>query len=223
MDIKTYISKSEDLVVLRVGHDLADQRPRFWSHGFEQLYPELKELKLSAYRSYIDRKYLAKKGELLRAKASIQDQINQIADLIEPVFIDIFGQKIIQHMKVRVHISLFAFYPRNMREYSFNCYYDIQKSELASVLIHELLHFAVYEQLKRRPRYRQLDPDQSPLWDLLEIINIPLMNETDLRQFITRAEKPYPEHRKMIAKISWTKNSFERLIDQVWQLLETEN
>lgn len=125
---------------------------------------------------------------------------------IEKVFFkmtdDIFHNSPWPTGKYIAYTTIWGMFPRFLSDKTFQVPMKYRRKQYIPVTIaHEMLHFRFYAYVEKHyPRYR--DPERNfLLWHISEIFNILVINSPAWQKVFGIKNMPYPEHRKIIAKL----------------------
>ena len=104
--------------------------------------------------------------------------------------------------KYIAYTTIWGMFPRFLDDKTFQVPIKYRSRRYIPVIIaHEMLHFRFYAYVRKNyPRYR--DPERNfLLWHISEIFNILVINSPAWLRVFKKKNLPYPEHRKIIAKL----------------------
>ena len=104
--------------------------------------------------------------------------------------------------KYIAYATIWGMFPRFLEDKTFQIPARYRSKHYVSVIIaHEMLHFIFYERIRRKyPQYK--NPEHSFLvWHISEIFNSLIQDSPTWLRVFKKKTMPYPEHKKIIAKI----------------------
>lgn len=110
--------------------------------------------------------------------------------------------------KYIAYTTIWSMYPRFLDDKTFQIPAVSRKKKVINFIIaHEMLHFIFYEYfLNKYKKYRSHKYDFF-VWHVSEIFNVIIMNKPEWQKILKNKDDGYPEHRKVIKKLS--KNDYE--------------
>ena len=107
--------------------------------------------------------------------------------------------------------TIWGMYPRFLKDKTFQVPYWHRTPRYVSVVIaHELLHFMFYDYFyERYPRYHR-PKDNLFVWNISEIFNTVVQNSPEWVDCFELKSIGYPEHKKIVARISATLHDYDR-------------
>jgi hypothetical protein len=112
--------------------------------------------------------------------------------------------------------TMWSMYPRFLDDKTFQIPAISEKKKVANFIIaHEMLHFVFYEYfLNKYKKYKSHKYDFF-VWHVSEIFNVLIMNKPDWQKILKNKDDGYPEHRKIIKKLSKKDYSLDDLINNI--------
>jgi hypothetical protein len=107
-------------------------------------------------------------------------------------------------------------YPRFLDDKTFQIPAISKKKKVASFIIaHEMLHFIFYEYfLNKYKKYKSHKYDFF-VWHVSEIFNVIIMNRPEWQKILKNKDNGYPEHGKIIEKLSKKECCIDELVDNI--------
>ncbi|MCF7820693.1 MAG: hypothetical protein K9M44_04475 [Candidatus Pacebacteria bacterium] len=118
--------------------------------------------------------------------------------------------------KYIAYSTMWSMYPRFLEDKTFQIPAISRKKKVISFIIaHEMLHFIFYEYfLIKYKKYKSHKYDFF-LWHISEIFNVIIMNKPEWQKILKNKDEGYPEHRKIIEKLSQKEYSLDDLIENI--------
>lgn len=112
--------------------------------------------------------------------------------------------------------TMWSMYPRFLDDKTFQIPAISKKKKVVNFIIaHEMLHFVFYEYfLNKYKKYKSHKYDFF-VWHVSEIFNVLIMNKPDWQKILKNKDDGYPEHRKIIKKLSKKPCSLDDLINNI--------
>lgn len=129
---------------------------------------------------------------------------------------EIFPQTKWPKGKYIAYTTMWSMYPRFLDDKTFQIPAISRKKKIVNFIIaHEMLHFIFYEYfLNKYKKYKSHKYDFF-VWHISEIFNVIIMNKQKWQKIIKNIDDGYPEHRKIIKKLSKKDYKLNDLIDNI--------
>ena len=162
------------------------------------------------YQQCIDDYYYQNYDELsktlVETKSKIKEYQNDFFDATQKIFKKDFSKK-----EYCGSLSIFDCNPRYLDKNIFQIYYKRDVLDKIEVIFHEVLHFMFFDYCEKNCKelVQNLNCNNGIYWDLSEIFNIIVLNQSEFQKILKRPELIfYPIHKEIypiIEKI-WNKN-----------------
>ena len=189
------INPEEEVRIALVFSQMKEKRGgiNFWQEAFVDLFSELKSHEKSI-KKVVKREY--QKWDSAKDIQELEQEWIKYKPLFEPTFKKIFG---FFDDSTWCYLSIFNAGPRFPKENYFLVYRGYGLTKKIECIIHELLHFHLYNFIKQNlPKlFQKYDINQEPLWSLSEIFNVFI----EEKYFIPLTKVPvfyYPDHKDRI-------------------------
>ena len=118
--------------------------------------------------------------------------------------------------KYIAYTTMWSMYPRFLDDKTFQIPAISKKKKVASFIIaHEMLHFIFYEYfLNKYKKYKSHKYDFF-VWHVSEIFNVIIMNRPEWQKILKNKDNGYPEHGKIIEKLSKKECCIDELVDNI--------
>lgn len=118
--------------------------------------------------------------------------------------------------KYIAYTTMWSMYPRFLDDKTFQIPAISKKKKVASFIIaHEMLHFIFYEYfLNKYKKYKSHKYDFF-VWHVSEIFNVIIMNRPEWQKILKNKDDGYPEHGKIIEKLSKKECCIDELVDNI--------
>ena len=118
--------------------------------------------------------------------------------------------------KYIAYTTMWSMYPRFLDDKTFQIPAISKKKKVASFIIaHEMLHFIFYEYfLNKYKKYKSHKYDFF-VWHVSEIFNVIIMNRLEWQKILKNKDDGYPEHGKIIEKLSKKECCIDELVDNI--------
>lgn len=118
--------------------------------------------------------------------------------------------------KYIAYTTMWSMYPRFLDDKTFQIPAISKKKKVASFIIaHEMLHFIFYEYfLNKYKKYKSHKYDFF-VWHVSEIFNVIIMNRPEWQKILKNKDNGYPEHGKIIEKLSKKEYCVDELVDNI--------
>lgn len=125
--------------------------------------------------------------------------------------------------KYIAYLTIWRMYPRFLNDKTFQIPYSSKKKGAINLIIaHELLHFIFYAYfLKKYQKYRSHKYDFF-VWHVSEIFNSIILKRPEWKKILKYNNSDYPEHRKIISKLSNENLIISDLINRIMIEVEKE-
>lgn len=118
--------------------------------------------------------------------------------------------------KYIVYTTMWSMYPRFLDDKTFQIpAISIKQKTTSFIIAHEMLHFIFYEYfLNKYKKYKSHKYDFFA-WHVSEIFNVIIMNTPEWQKILKNKDDGYPEHRKIIKKLSNKEGDLDGLIENI--------
>ncbi len=118
--------------------------------------------------------------------------------------------------KYIAYSTMWSMYPRFLDDKTFQIPAISKKKKIVNFIIaHEMLHFIFYEYfLNKYKKYKNHKYDFF-VWHVSEIFNVIIINRPDWQKILKNKDNGYPEHKKIIKKLSKNYYNLQDLIDNI--------
>jgi hypothetical protein len=118
--------------------------------------------------------------------------------------------------KYIAYSTIWSMYPRFLDDKTFQIPAISKKKKIVNFIIaHEMLHFIFYEYfLNKYKKYKNHKYDFF-VWHVSEIFNVIIINRPDWQKILKNKDNGYPEHKKIIKKLSKNYYNLQDLIDNI--------
>lgn len=118
--------------------------------------------------------------------------------------------------KYIAYTTMWSMYPRFLDDKTFQIPAISRNKKVASFIIaHEMLHFIFYEYfLNKYKKYKSHKYDFF-VWHVSEIFNVIIMNRLEWQKILKNKDDGYPEHGKIIEKLSKKECCIDELVDNI--------
>lgn len=179
----------------------------FWNNAL-RLCPGLEEIddaedKEAFIKSFVARAYRENRPAMERQLRHAEQLFSAREKDFSAALRGILRSEAFFRERYRAFLSIFPFNPRFVKDRSFQFFWRADDDYLVRVIVHELLHFAFFAELRERaPKlFSSLDPDAAPLWDASEIWNVVIQNQPEfLALYGGLPYEGYPAHQPLIPR-----------------------
>jgi hypothetical protein len=114
------------------------------------------------------------------------------------------------------YTTMWSMYPRFLDDKTFQIPAISKKKKTINFIIaHEMLHFIFYEYFfNKYKKYKSYKYDFF-VWHVSEIFNVLIMNRPEWQKILKNKDEGYPEHRKIIQKLSKKNYNLDDLIENI--------
>ena len=170
-------------------------------------------ISIKNYKRYIDEFYHEHADGMSRSLTEINFALYEKEDDFKTFIKKYFGSLSTNNNGVG-YLSIFNCNPRFLKKKSFQIYYKKSLLLKLGVCFHETLHFQFFDYCDKylSKETCKLDKNSGKLWELSEIFNVILMNESCFKKILDKEEKLfYPDLREKltIAKDIWTTSNHD--------------
>ncbi len=118
--------------------------------------------------------------------------------------------------KYIAYSTMWSMYPRFLDDKTFQIPAISRNKKVVSFIIaHEMLHFIFYEYfLNKYKKYKSHRYDFF-VWHVSEVFNVIIMNRPEWQKILKNKDDGYPEHKKIIEKLSKKVYGTDELIDNI--------
>lgn len=187
----------------------------FKQNGILRPHPALKTGLLTdkVLTDYTARCYFRQLRKIKRSLMIISENWTKIAPIFFLLTKRIFSDYPWPKGKYICYLSIWDCNPIDPEEKTFQIYYKSNRPH--EVIIHEMLHFILYDYLETRFLASARTTQQKKVWNLVEALTVMIMNLASFQNGLSLPrQKPYPNHKKLLHSLekSWRK---EPAIDNI--------
>ena len=118
--------------------------------------------------------------------------------------------------KYIAYSTMWSMYPRFLDDKTFQIPAISRNKKVVSFIIaHEMLHFIFYEYFLNKYRKYKSHKYDFFVWHVSEIFNVIIMNRPEWQKILKNKDDGYPEHKKIIKKISKKVYGMDELINNI--------
>jgi len=177
----------------------------------ELIKKEHPKINLKNYKKYIDDFYSTEKSEMLKKQEEIRQILIKKQDKFFIELTKLFSMNFDKDI-YQGYLSMFNCNPRWPETKIFQIYWKKDLPHALEVIFHESLHFAFFDYLEKNftEQIKGLDKNSGILWEMSEIFNIIILNQSQFKKIIGIEEKLFYTHlqdKLDKAKVIWSTHS----------------
>ncbi|HPT08441.1 MAG TPA: hypothetical protein PLE28_01980 [bacterium] len=118
--------------------------------------------------------------------------------------------------KYIAYSTIWSMYPRFLDDKTFQIPAISKKKKIVNFIIaHEMLHFIFYEYFFNKYKKYKNHKYDFFVWHVSEIFNVIIINRPDWQKILKNKDNGYPEHKKIIEKLSKNYYNLQDLVDNI--------
>lgn len=118
--------------------------------------------------------------------------------------------------KYIAYSTIWSMYPRFLDDKTFQIPAISKKKKIVNFIIaHEMLHFIFYEYFFNKYKKYKNHKYDFFVWHVSEIFNVIIINRPDWQKILKNKDNGYPEHKKIIKKLSKNYYNLQDLVDNI--------
>ena len=118
--------------------------------------------------------------------------------------------------KYIAYATMWSMYPRFLDDKTFQIPAISKKKKVINFIIaHEMLHFIFYEYFFNKYKKYKSHKYDFFVWHVSEIFNVIIMNRPEWQKILKNKDEGYPEHRKIIQKLSKKGYNLDDLMENI--------
>jgi len=179
-------------------------------------YPDFKEFNKKGVGDFVFKYYLENKDNIKKNFVVYEKNWKKIEKKFFALVKDIFPKVKWPKGKYIAYSTMWGMYARFLDDKTFQIPAVSRKKKVINFIIaHEMLHFIFYEYfLNKYKKYRSHKYDFF-VWHVSEIFNVIIVNKPEWQKILNNKDDGYPEHRKIIKKLSKNDYKLDDLMDNI--------
>jgi len=188
-------------------------------------YPELKncsqiknlEERKEIFHSFLEKEYKKEKNLMMKRRGEIELLFDGFKDEFFVISSELFDNHPWPEGEYKIFLSLWKIYLRNIKEKTITIPFKRDNENTLRLVCHELLHILFYDYWKENFKDKM---SVELTWDFSEIINVILLNLSEINKFFNVKENAFPNHKeryeylnKIYSKCNSMKEFFDKSID----------